>query len=169
VDDAAGSGGIRGTPTAQAVLRHYWTISSSEGDRNPIVGAAVCSTTICPSPAMRSFSGSSFFKSETSTSAFSCSIFSSKNGLIGHFDPIDIVAHVVERSATETRFAAIRFALADLVGKPRHAVEQPLRQQLKMLDLHVQVFEMEDQRVRLLLDIGLLGAEQLRLDRVKAQ
>src|ERR1700751_262561 len=37
-----------------------------------------------------------------------------ENGPIGQLDPIYIVAHVVERSAAETRFAAIRFALADL-------------------------------------------------------
>src|SRR5208282_126148 len=68
--------GRRDSPAAYATLRHYWTISSSEGDRNPILGAAVCSTTISSSLAARSFSGSRLFKSETSTSAFSRSIFS---------------------------------------------------------------------------------------------
>jgi hypothetical protein len=50
---------MRDTPTAQATLCHYWTISSSEGDHNPILGAAARNTTINSSLAARSLSGSS--------------------------------------------------------------------------------------------------------------
>jgi len=145
--------------TAPTPLRHYAAISSSEGDRNPIFGAAVCNTTISSSLAARSFSGSRLFRSETSTSSFSFSIFSRdrcrelrvsfldgshKNGLISQLDPGDVVAHIVQRSAAETRFAAIRLALADLISEPRDAVEQPLRLQLKMMDFDVQIFEVKD-------------------------
>ena len=91
-----------------------------------------------------------------------------ENRPIGDGDAVDIIAHVVERSAAEPRLAAIRLALADLVGEPRGAVEQALRQQLDQVDLRVEIGQMVNQRVGLFVDLAGLSTKQLGFDGVEA-
>jgi hypothetical protein len=45
------------------------------------------------------------------------------------FEPVDIVAHDIERGPAESGFAAIGLALSDLVSELRGPVEQTLRGQ----------------------------------------
>src|SRR6202012_1313163 len=75
---------------------------------------------------------------------------------------------IVERRAAESRFAAVGFVLADLISESRRAVEQALRVERRVVDLHIEIGEMKGQILGLLVEIHALPAEQLRLDRMKA-
>ena len=88
--------------------------------------------------------------------------------LVGEIDAGDVVAHVVERGAAVARFAAIGLALADFIGEARGAVEQALRVERRVVDLHVEVGQVIDEPSGLLADFGGVGAEEPRLDGVEA-
>jgi hypothetical protein len=92
----------------------------------------------------------------------------SENRAIGELDAGDVVAHIVKRGAADPGFATIRLALPDLISEPHGAIEQALRRKRHIAELVVKIVEMLDQRVRVVSDIGLTGAEQLGLDGVEA-
>ncbi len=92
-----------------------------------------------------------------------------KQGPVGQFDAVGIVAHVVQRCSAQSRFATIDLAVANLVSEPNDAIEKALRRQLHGAHARVQVRQLRDQCIGLVADVGWIGAKQLCFDAVESR